>query len=285
VSNSPEVDKRPESSGARQPRNDCFSSNAVQTSAEVCGEAFMFESVKEDDRKSGMVYVLSLLISLAVHAVIVSLLVLLPLFFFNVLQAGDLVTFVIGPPVPPPAPPAPTPPPVAGSRAARSVILNTEIAPGEIPKGIPVPDPADLDPVDPGLFITAMPGAPGSGTPERAWVGNLIVSEPVILPPPERPKPKPKPIRVGTIELSKLILKVPPTYPPLAVKTHVMGTVVLEALIDEDGSVSTVRILSGHPLLVDAAVEAVKQWKYSPTILNGEPVPVIATVTVVFRLN
>jgi protein TonB len=55
--------------------------------------------------------------------------------------------------------------------------------------------------------------------------------------------------------------------------------------VDEEGSVSTLKVLSGHPLLVDAALQAVKQWRYSPTVMNGEPVPVIATVTVIFRLN
>jgi protein TonB len=76
-----------------------------------------------------------------------------------------------------------------------------------------------------------------------------------------------------------------PVYPVIAVKARIMGTVILEAVLDEEGGISTVKVLSGHPFLADAAVQAVKQWKYSPTILNGEPVPVIATITVVFRLD
>jgi len=76
-----------------------------------------------------------------------------------------------------------------------------------------------------------------------------------------------------------------PAYPPLAAKAHVQGSVILEAVVDEEGSVSTLKVLSGHPLLVEAALQAVRQWKYSPTVLNGEPVSVIATVTVIFRMN
>ena len=77
----------------------------------------------------------------------------------------------------------------------------------------------------------------------------------------------------------------PPIYPPLAVKAGVEGTVVLLADIDVDGNVANYKVLSGHLLLRNAAIEAVRQWKYSPTILTGEPVPVRATITVVFALK
>lgn len=96
----------------------------------------------------------------------------------------------------------------------------------------------------------------------------------------------PAPIRVGTQVLeSKLIKKVEPVYPELAKRARVSGTVVMAVIVDEWGNVSDVRVNSGHPLLDGAAVTAVRQWKYSPTLLNGEPVPVIATVTVVFGLR
>ena len=104
--------------------------------------------------------------------------------------------------------------------------------------------------------------------------------------------PKPKPpvphilVRVGgDVQESKLLLKVVPVYPALAIAAHAAGSVILEAEIDEEGNVANVKIVSGHPLLVKAAAQAVKQWKYSPTLLNGEPQAVLATVTVVFRLK
>jgi len=78
---------------------------------------------------------------------------------------------------------------------------------------------------------------------------------------------------------------VAPTYPPLARAAGVEGVVILEAVIAEDGSVRDVRVLRSNPLLEAAALEAVRQWRFSPTLLNGEPVPVVMTVTVAFRLH
>jgi protein TonB len=89
----------------------------------------------------------------------------------------------------------------------------------------------------------------------------------------------------GDVQESKLLLKVVPVYPALAIVARAAGSVILEAEIDEEGNVANVKIVSGHPLLVNAAAQAVKRWKYSPTLLNGEPQSVLATVTVVFRLK
>jgi TonB family protein len=94
------------------------------------------------------------------------------------------------------------------------------------------------------------------------------------------------PMPVDTIMLeSRLIRKVEPIYPELAKRARVMGRVVLKITVDEAGNVSDIRVSSGHPLLNEAAVNAVSQWKYSPMLLNGEPVPVIASVTVLFNLK
>jgi len=246
----------------------------------------MFESVKQNSQQSGIIYATSLMVSFIVHVFIICLLILVPLIFFNVLQAEDLVAFLLEPPAPWAAPPPPITAAKAG-HAARPMPLQVGVyAPDKIPEGIPAPD-TDFDPVDPGSIIPAIPGALGPGVPwgTGTKVGPVAIPAPPFLPPPSPPSPKRTPIRVGALEQSKLILKVNPQYPPLAIKAHVTGTVVLEALIDEEGIVSTVKVLSGHVLLVDAAVQAVKLWKYSPTVLNGEPVPVIATITVVFRLD
>jgi TonB family protein len=94
------------------------------------------------------------------------------------------------------------------------------------------------------------------------------------------------PVRVGAgVMESKLIRKVDPVYSELAKRARVEGKVILSVTVDEKGSVSGIQVVSGHPFLNDAAVEAVKQWRYSPTLLNGEAVPVMATVTVVFALK
>ena len=89
----------------------------------------------------------------------------------------------------------------------------------------------------------------------------------------------------GNVQESKLIKKIEPVYPELAKRARVSGTVILTVTVDEEGSVADIKVLKGHPLLDDSAVAAVRQWKYSPTLLNGEPVPVIATVTVIFNLR
>jgi TonB family protein len=108
---------------------------------------------------------------------------------------------------------------------------------------------------------------------------------------PDLPRPVPRtgrrqPINVGgNVQESKLIRKVEPVYPELAKRARVQGRVVLVVTVDEEGSVAEIKVANGHPLLNEAAVTAVRQWKYSPTLLNGEPVPVIATVTVTFSFT
>jgi protein TonB len=81
------------------------------------------------------------------------------------------------------------------------------------------------------------------------------------------------------------IVKVQPVYPPLAKQARIQGVVILEAIIGKDGAVTEVKVISGHPLLQQAAIDAVSQWKYKPTLLNGEPVEVVTTVTVNFAFQ
>jgi protein TonB len=92
-----------------------------------------------------------------------------------------------------------------------------------------------------------------------------------------------QPVRVGgSVREPQLIKMVPPVYPSLASKARVTGTVVLEATVTEHGTVEQIRVISGHPLLIEAAINSVKQWQYEPTLLNGIPVAVILTAKVNF---
>jgi protein TonB len=245
----------------------------------------MFEFMKENDRRHGIVYVLSFLTSMLAHAVTLCLLVVIPLVFFSGLKVEELVAFIYAPPVPPPAP-APASMPVKAVGTVRQTSIEAMIeAPKGIPNGILPPDETSIGTLDPRSFIGEIPGAvtPGGSGGIGTIAGLLETPKEVPIPPPPS---KPRiPIRVGAIEPSRLITKVNPVYPELARRARVSGSVVLEAVIDEEGNVSAVKALSGHSFLVDAAVEAVKHWKYSPTILNGEPVPILATVTVIFRLD
>jgi protein TonB len=87
------------------------------------------------------------------------------------------------------------------------------------------------------------------------------------------------------VTAAMLVNRVQPVYPPLARQTRISGTVRLHAIIGKDGSVQQLEVLSGHPLLVQAALDAVRQWRYRPTLLNGEPVEVDTTIDVIFSLN
>ena len=89
----------------------------------------------------------------------------------------------------------------------------------------------------------------------------------------------------GTITRPERVRDVQPVYPSLARAAGVSGTVILEAVIGADGTVQDVRVLRPIPLLDGAAIDAVRQWRFTPTLLNGEPVPVVMTVTVTFRLR
>jgi protein TonB len=100
------------------------------------------------------------------------------------------------------------------------------------------------------------------------------------------PKPPAEPIRVSMgAEMAKLVKRVVPAYPPLARGARISGMVHLIGIISKDGTIRNLQVISGHPLLVRAAVEAVEQWVYQPTLLNNEPVEVICPIDVNFTLS
>jgi periplasmic protein TonB len=248
----------------------------------------MFESVKTlDNRPNGLMYFASLLVSIAVHTAIISAIVLVPLVFCSVLPESPILTFLLdAPPVPlPPVPPTP-PARSTSSGKYKEIQVDGFHEPKTIPGAIPPPDPHanydDLENVIQGI------GGPSLGTGPNTSVVALLIKDIRAEEPPEPKRPAPRtPVRVSApILQSKLVHRVDPIYPPLAIRTHTSGEVILEATIDEEGNVmQPVRVLKGHPLLVDAAVQAVSQWKYSPTIQGGEPMQIIALVTVVFTLK
>jgi len=159
----------------------------------------------------------------------------------------------------------------------------------------PSPETADLAPIVPphgisreievesgnarGVEIGVVEGIVGS------FGGDGIVEVPAPPPPPP-PAPPQKPQHVGgLIAPPRQIARVAPTYPALARAAQVSGVVILEATIDTRGRVDDVRVLRSIPLLDQAAIDAVRQWVYTPTLLNGVPVPVVMTVTVTFTLG
>jgi protein TonB len=132
------------------------------------------------------------------------------------------------------------------------------------------------------------PDLPGGYVPGRIEVTELERIPPPIEPPrieqPAHPEKRILKLSEGVLE-AQLISRVEPRYPPLALQTRQSGTVVLHAIISRDGRINALEVVSGSPFFVQAALEAVRQWRYRPTLLNGEPVEVETTITVEFRLQ
>jgi periplasmic protein TonB len=252
----------------------------------------MFEDLEKITETNPVKRFFTVMGSLVLHTLAVVIVILLPLIAYNKLPQSELLTFLIAPPPPPPAP-APAPPPPTNVQAApkQAVIDPSKFsAPSEIPKEIPDAPMDDAPVVSAGNIASGIPGGVGAGVSGGVSgnvIGGLISNVSSQAAPPPLPKLiKREPMRIGgNIKESMRIRFVKPEYPELAKRARVSFTVILVIVIDEEGNVSDIKIQQGHPLLNDAAVSAVKQWKYTPTVLNGEPVPITGTVNVVFSFK
>jgi protein TonB len=209
-------------------------------------------------------------LSLVAHVAIILPLVLAPLLATDMLPAVHEYVVYVDPVVPPPPPP---PPPSRVIDTDRRPQPNPEAAPSEAPDTIS-PEP-EIPSVVPEPSAVGVPGGlPG---------GGILIAEPPPSPPPPA---KQEPVRPGgKIKPPVRLRGAAPVYPAIAQQARVEGTVILEATIEVDGSVRYVKVLRSIPLLDQAALDAVRQWQYSATLLNGVPVPVVMTVTVTFTLN
>ena len=127
-------------------------------------------------------------------------------------------------------------------------------------------------------------GVPGGvpGGQIGGVMGGVLGGIPSAAPPP----PPQKPIRVSSgVQSAKLLRKTTPSYPPIARQARIQGVVRLEAVIAKNGNIRNLRVIQGHPLLVQAAVQAVQQWRYAPTLLNDQPVEVVTYIDVIFKLG
>jgi protein TonB len=197
---------------------------------------------------------------------------------------------LLAPRPPPPPPPAAAParrePPKAVARNFDPAKLT---APTTVPNQITIQNaPAETLPQAPGT--AGVPGGVPGGVLGGALGGVLNSALAAAAPPPPPPAaaapPQPAPpsrIRVGgDVEAGLLVHEVTPAYPKLAAQAHIGGTVRLKAVIGNDGTVENLTLISGHPLLIQAAEAAVKQWIYKPTLLNGQPVEVDTEIDVHF---
>ena len=157
--------------------------------------------------------------------------------------------------------------------------------PASIPSGLPVIIDA------PGLqFDTASTGGPGInvGPGVQFSTGGAFPAAPAAKAPPvvKEPPAAIKQVKLGgDVQEAKVLRRILPVYPPLAKAARIQGLVRLEGIIARDGTIQQLRVVSGHPLLVQSALDAVRQWRYKPTHLNGDPVEVIAPIDVNFILS
>ncbi len=228
----------------------------------------------------------TIFLSTVLQCALLVVLILIPLIYTEALPKAMLTTLLVAPPPPPPPPPPPAATPVKVVKPmARLIEAGKLMAPRVIPKEVAMIKEQELPPeVSAGTAIGGVPGGVPGGQ-AGGVLGGILGGTGSNMPPP--PKETPKRIRVGgQVQQARLIRKVTPTYPPLARQARIQGTVRLQAVIAKDGSVQELQVLpGGHPLLVQAALDAVRQWRYQPTLLNGEPVEVITTVDVVFTLS
>jgi len=220
------------------------------------------------------------LTSFALEAMVIGLLLLLPLWKTVGLPAPHTLSTPITLGSPQPAAPQ-TP---RGGHASPTPINSVRpifVAPGRIPRTISTTSgPAAPEAPDAGQVGIPVLGLPGGG--EGLSPSLIIGTRPVM---PVRAVPTVRVIRTSSILEGNLIRRVQPEYPPLAKSIHLQGSVVLAAVISKAGTIDNLQVLSGHPMLVPAAIDAVKQWRYRPYILNNEPIEVQTQITVNFILS
>ena len=223
-------------------------------------------------------------VAFVLEVMIIGVMVLIPLIFTEALPKGTTLFMLVAPPPPPPPPP----PAAAVQRIvkpiARIIQAGKMMAPTVIPKKVAMIKEEELPP-DVGA-VGVVGGVPGgiAGGQAGGVLGGIIGGTGSNLPPP--PKPTQQRIRVGgNVQSAKMIRQVQPVYPQIAKTAHVQGTILLHAIIAKDGSVQELTYVSGPPLLMKAAQDAVREWRYQPTLLNGEPVEVETTISVIFTLG
>src|SRR5215813_5278554 len=227
----------------------------------------MFGDIVDPSIKVGSRKWYTVPLSIAVHTAILLALVIIPLMAADVLPTPPAMMNAFVAAAPPPPPPA-----AAAPQAPKPVDVNPAAAPVEAPKEIRPETGLERG------VQNAVGGVEGgiAGGVAGGIVGGLEAA----------PPPPPAPVRVGgNIRPPTKTKDVRPVYPSIAQSARVQGVVIIEATIGPDGRVQEAKVLRSIPLLDAAALDAVKQWVFTPTTLNGTPVPVIMTVTVNFTLQ
>ncbi|HEV8523392.1 MAG TPA: TonB family protein [Terriglobales bacterium] len=221
------------------------------------------------------------MLSFVLQVFLIGIMIMIPLIYTEALPKQQLMTFLVAPPPPPPPPPPPAATPVKVVKVAQTDIIDGRLrTPTKIPEKVAMVKEEDSPP--PMTSAGVVGGVPGGvpGGQMGGVIGGIIGNAPVAV-----PKVAVQRIRVSQgVSQGNLINQVKPAYPAIAKNARIQGSVVLQAVISKQGSIENLRAVSGHPMLIPSAMEAVRQWRYKPYYLNGEPVEVETTVTVNFTL-
>lgn len=228
------------------------------------------------------------LTSVTVQTLLLAFGLILPLLFTEALPKQQLLTFLIAPPPPPPPPPPAAEVPIA--RILRKV--DTDLMDGRLRSPSRIPEKVQMireEEAPPPLMSSGgvIGGVPG-GIPGGQLGGVIggIVASTSKLPLPNLVPVAPKRVRVSQGVIAGMAIhKVTPEYPLLARQARIQGDVVLSAIVSREGVVENLQVVSGHPFLIEAAVAAVKQWRYRPFLVSGEPVEVETRIVVTFKFS
>lgn len=232
----------------------------------------------------------ALAISFLLQVAVVIGMLLLPLINYYDIPVTELSTFLVAPPPPPPPPPPPAEVVKPKKVIPKEFDAGVLTQPKKIPEKVAIIE-EDSTPISsgPGVFGGVPTGTPGGNGDVLTDIISNVPS--VVAPPPapvvkKVPPPSPQRIRVGgAVQKARMLRQVQPQYPQLARNARIQGTVRLSAIIGKDGSIQELQVLDGHPLLIPAAIQAVKEWRYKPTLLNGQAVEVSTQIDVNFTLS
>ena len=244
----------------------------------------MFEDslIESGGRLSGKRRNATTLLSFILQGLLLGVLILIPLIYTEALPRQQLMGFLVAPPPPPPPPPPPAAAPV---KVVQKII--SEVDQGALRTPTKIPDKVKMikeEDTPPATGIGGVVGGVPGGVPGGQMggvIGGIISSTPVAVPKVATPQR----VRVSQgVSAGLLVHQVKPNYPPLARQARIQGAVVLQAVIAKDGTIQNLHVVSGHPMLAPSALDAVRQWRYKPYFLNGEPVEVETQIIVNFTL-
>jgi protein TonB len=225
------------------------------------------------------------LLSFTFQCLVIGTLIVVPLMFTDVLPKQQLLTYLMAPPPPPPPPPA--------AQAVAKVVrqIQSELLNGQLRTPSRIPEKVQMireEEAPPPLSTGGVVGGVAGGIPGGQLggvIGGIVNQTSSLIAAPKLVAVQPKRIRVSQgVTRGLLLQRIEPTYPSLARQARIQGDVVLTAIVSKQGDITELELVSGHPMLAPAAIEAVKQWHYRPFLLNGEPIEVETQVTVKFRI-